>query len=349
MLYPLLRKTLFALPAERAHCVSLSGLSFLEAAGMLSRVLPPPVSDPIEVMGLTFPNRIGLAAGMDKNGEHIDALAALGFGHIEIGTVTPRPQAGNPKPRLFRLPQERAIINRMGFNNHGADALVANVKLARFYRQGGIIGVNIGKNADTPLEKAVDDYLCCLEKVYPVASYVAINISSPNTENLRALQKTEALDDLLLSLKAAQTRLADQHGRYVPLALKIAPDLADQDIQDIAAALKKHRMDAAIATNTTISRTGVDHLPRGNETGGLSGAPVFRLANQALGKLANALQGEVPLIGAGGIMSGEDARAKIAAGAKLAQIYTGLIYRGPALAREAALAMMNGKTNGKKS
>ncbi|MCL2021909.1 MAG: quinone-dependent dihydroorotate dehydrogenase [Betaproteobacteria bacterium] len=348
MPYPILRHAMFALPAECAHNISLDGLSFLKAAGLLSRFLPPPVSDPIEVMGLPFPNRIGLAAGMDKNGEHIDALASFGFGHIEIGTVTPRPQPGNPKPRLFRLPEARAVINRMGFNNHGVDALLEHVKQASFPKKGGILGINIGKNADTPLERAAEDYLFCLEKVYPVASYVAINISSPNTQNLRALQKPEALDDLLARLKAAQARLTDRQGRYMPLALKIAPDLEDADIQNIAVALKKHRLDAAIATNTTLVRTGVEHLPHGNEAGGLSGAPVFRLANQVLGKLANALQGEVPLIGAGGVMSGEDARAKIAAGAKLVQIYTGMVYRGPALVREIALALMNGKTNGKK-
>ncbi|MDR0233969.1 MAG: quinone-dependent dihydroorotate dehydrogenase [Zoogloeaceae bacterium] len=343
MLYSLFRQALFALPAECAHLVSLDGLSLLGATGLLSRFLPPPVFSPVEVMGLTFPNRVGLAAGLDKNGEHIDALASFGFGHIEIGTVTPRPQPGNPRPRLFRLPKARAIINRMGFNNDGVEALLAHVGRARFTRQGGVLGINIGKNADTPLERAGEDYLFCLEKVYPHASYVAINISSPNTKDLRALQKSAALDDLLASLKTAQTRLADRHGRYVPLALKIAPDLEDTDIEDIAAALKKHRMDAAIATNTTLSRAGVDHLPQGDEAGGLSGAPVFRLATSVLGKFAHALQGEVPLIGAGGILSGEDARAKIVAGAKLVQLYTGLVYRGPKLVREIALALASHK------
>ena len=343
MLYSICRPALFALPAECAHLASLSGLSLLKASGLLARVLPPPVASPVEVMGLTFPNRVGLAAGLDKNGEHIDALAAFGFGHIEIGTVTPRPQAGNPRPRLFRLPRARAIINRMGFNNHGVDALVNRVRDARFPKNGGILGINIGKNADTPLDKATDDYLCCLEKVYPHAGYVAINISSPNTKDLRTLQKDEALDSLLAHLKAAQTRLADQHGRYVPLALKIAPDLDDAEIAGIAAALKKHRMDALIATNTTLSRAGVEHLPHGNETGGLSGAPLFRLATATLGKFAHCLQGEIPLIGAGGISGGEDARAKIAAGARLVQLYTGLIYRGPPLVREVALALAESK------
>jgi len=343
MLYSLCRSALFALPAECAHLASLDGLSFLEASGLLARVMPPPVVSPVEVMGLTFPNRVGLAAGLDKNGEHIDALASFGFGHIEVGTVTPRPQAGNPKPRLFRLPKAHAIINRMGFNNHGVDALVAKVKDARFPKNGGILGINIGKNADTPLERAIDDYLFCLEKVYPVASYVAINISSPNTKNLRTLQKDEALDNLLARLKAMQTRLADQQGRYVPLALKIAPDLEDAEIEAIANALKKHRLDALIATNTTLSRAGVEHLPHGMEAGGLSGAPVFRLATSTLGKFAHHLQGEIPLIGAGGILSGEDARAKIAAGAKLVQLYTGLIYHGPQFVREVALALMEGK------
>ena len=336
MIYPLLRTALFSLDAERAHELALNGLSFLAAHGLSGLVAPRRVEDPVSCMGIRFPNKVGLAAGLDKNGAHIDGLAALGFGHIEIGTVTPRPQAGNPRPRLFRLPEVQALINRMGFNNAGVDALLANVRQAEFPRQGGVLGINIGKNADTPIDKAADDYLICLEKVYGVASYVTVNISSPNTKNLRELQKDAALDDLLARLKAAQTRLADRHGRYVPLALKIAPDLDDPAIAAIAAALRRHRMDAAIATNTTLSRAGVEHLPHGQEAGGLSGAPEFALATAVLGKLAGALAGEVPLIGVGGILKGEDARAKLAAGAQLVQIYTGFIYRGPALVREVA-------------
>lgn len=336
MIYSLLRRVLFSMDAEKAHGIALSGISFLQASGLSGLVADRPVDDPVQVMGIRFPNRVGLAAGLDKNGAHIDGMAALGFGHIEIGTITPRPQAGNPKPRIFRIPEAQAIINRMGFNNGGVDALLANVRKAEFPKNGGILGINIGKNADTPMEKAAEDYLICLEKVYGDASYVTVNISSPNTKNLRELQKDEALDDLLARLKATQQKLADQHGRYVPLALKIAPDLDDLQITAIADALKRHRMDGVIATNTTLSRTGVENLPNGNETGGLSGAPEFRISTTVLGKLAHALGGEVPIIGVGGIMKGEDARAKISAGASLVQLYSGFIYRGPELVREAA-------------
>lgn len=336
MIYSLLRRVLFSMDAEKAHGIALNGISLLQASGLSGLVSDRPVDDPVEVMGIRFPNRVGLAAGLDKNGAHIDGLAALGFGHIEIGTTTPRPQAGNPKPRIFRIPEARAIINRMGFNNGGVDALLANVRKAEFPKKGGVLGINIGKNADTPMEMAAEDYLTCLDKVYGQASYVTVNISSPNTRNLRELQQDEALDDLLARLKAAQQRLADQHGRYVPLVLKIAPDLDDPQIGTIAAALKRHQMDGVIATNTTLSRPGVENLPNGNEAGGLSGAPVFRISTTVLGKLAHALAGEVPLIGVGGIMKGEDARAKISAGASLVQIYSGFIYRGPELVREAA-------------
>lgn len=322
--------------AERAHGIGLKGMSFLQAAGLSGLVAAPAVSDPVTVMGIRFPNRVGLAAGLDKNGDHIDALAAMGFGFIEIGTITPRPQPGNPKPRLFRIPEAQAIINRMGFNNDGVDALLANVRAAEFPKKGGILGINIGKNAVTPIENAADDYLICLEKVYADASYVTVNISSPNTKNLRELQKDDALDDLLAQLKAAQTRLADQHGRYVPLALKIAPDLDDLQVTAIADALRRHRMDGVIATNTTLSRVGVENLPNGQETGGLSGAPVYESSTTVLKKLAAALQGEVPIIGVGGISSGEQAAAKIAAGASLVQIYTGFIYKGPEVIRECA-------------
>ncbi|MDR3157810.1 MAG: quinone-dependent dihydroorotate dehydrogenase [Zoogloeaceae bacterium] len=347
MMYALLRRVLFLLDAEKAHNLGLTGLSFLHACGLSSLLAEARVEDPATVMGLDFPNRVGLAAGLDKNGAHIDALAALGFGHIEVGTATPRPQPGNPRPRIFRLPRAQAVINRMGFNNSGVDALVANVKDSDLARKKGkngvVVGVNIGKNAGTPLEKAAEDYLFCLERVYGVAHYVALNISSPNTQNLRELQKEAALDNLLRQLKAAQARLADQHGRYVPLALKIAPDMEDADINGIADAARRHGMDAVIATNTTIARAGVEKLAHGNETGGLSGAPLFRPSTTALGKLAHALQNEIPLIGAGGILKGEDARAKMAAGASLVQLFTGFVYRGPKLIREAAAAVQTAK------
>lgn len=339
MLYPLIRKFFFALDAETAHGIGLAGMSFLESAGMLGLLAKPAPACPVEVMGLRFPNPVGLAAGLDKNGAHIDALAGLGFGFIEIGTITPRPQDGNPKPRLFRIPQAQAIVNRMGFNNAGVDALLANVRAARFPKNGGILGINIGKNATTPIEKAADDYLICLDKVYGDASYVAVNISSPNTRNLRELQKDEALDDLLAQLKARQQALAQQHGRYVPMALKIAPDLDDAQIATIADALRRHRFDGVIATNTTLSREGVDHLPNGNEGGGLSGAPVFRKSTDVQHKLATALAGEVPIIGVGGILKGEDAAEKIRAGASLVQVYSGFIYRGPELVAEMGQAV----------
>jgi len=276
---------------------------------------------------------------LDKNGEHVDALASLGFGSIEIGTVTPRPQPGNPKPRMFRIPEKQAIINRMGFNNHGVDKLLANISTSQFARRGGILGINIGKNFDTPIDKAADDYLIGLERVYTAASYVAINISSPNTKNLRELQKDDALDALLGTLKAGQQRLTDKHGKYVPLTLKIAPDLENAQIQSIADLLRQHRMDGVIATNTTLSRTEVAGLPHAEEAGGLSGAPVFERSTTILKKLADALAGEVPIIGVGGIMCGDDAVAKIEAGARMVQIYSGFIYRGPALIVEAAAAI----------
>jgi dihydroorotate dehydrogenase len=290
-------------------------------------------------MGLKFPNPVGLAAGLDKNGDHIDGLAALGFGFIEIGTITPRPQPGNPRPRLFRIPEAQGIINRMGFNNDGVDKLLENVRLSEFPRRGGILGINIGKNATTPIEKAADDYLICLDKVYADASYITVNISSPNTKNLRELQKDEALDDLLSQLKTRQEKLADKHGKYVPMTLKIAPDLDDEQVAAIADALRRHRMDGVIATNTTLSREGVEGLPNGAETGGLSGAPVFRKSTEVLKKLSTALAGEVPIIGVGGILSGADAVAKIEAGASLVQVYSGFIYRGPELVGEVASSL----------
>jgi dihydroorotate dehydrogenase len=254
----------------------MKGIDLMSAAGLTCAVAKPVASCPLDVMGLKFPNPVGLAAGLDKNGDHIDGLAKLGFGFLEIGTITPRPQAGNPKPRLFRIPEAQGIINRMGFNNDGVDKLLENVRAAEFPKQGGILGINIGKNATTPIEKAVDDYLICLDKVYNDASYVTVNISSPNTKNLRELQKDEALDDLLAQLKARQLQLAEKFGKYVPMALKIAPDLDDEQISAIADALRRHRFDAVIATNTTLSREGVEGMPNAAETGGLSGKPVFR-------------------------------------------------------------------------
>lgn len=332
MLYDLARPILFALDPETAHDLTLAGLRSL-AATRLSCTMPK--TESIRVMGLDFPNRIGLAAGMDKNGSCIDGLAALGFGFIEIGTVTPRPQPGNPKPRLFRIVERRAIINRMGFNNAGVDALVENVKRAR-YR--GILGINIGKNFDTPLERAADDYVACLRKVYALASYVTVNISSPNTKDLRQLQRESELDALLGVLKNEQAQLADRNGRYVPLALKVAPDLDAAQIGSIAGALRRHHIDAVIATNTTTSREGVEDSPLSAETGGLSGAPLFHRSSEVITRFAEHLRGEIPIIAAGGVMDGKSARAKLDAGAELVQIYSGLIYSGPALVREAVAA-----------
>ena len=336
MLYPLIRKFFFALDAETAHGIGMRGTEFLDATGLACLLARPVTPCPVEAMGLTFPNPVGLAAGLDKNGDHIDALARLGFGFIEIGTITPRPQPGNPRPRLFRIPEAQGIVNRMGFNNDGVDKLLENVHDADFPTRGGILGINIGKNATTPIEKAADDYLECLSKVYPVASYVTVNISSPNTKNLRELQKDDALDDLLAQLKARQEVLAQRHGRYVPMALKIAPDLDDAQIVAIADALRRHRMDGVIATNTTLSREGVEGLANADEAGGLSGAPVFRKSTEVLRKLSAALAGELPIIGVGGIMGGEDAAEKIYAGASLVQFYSGFIYRGPDLVSEVA-------------
>ncbi|MDR0702722.1 MAG: quinone-dependent dihydroorotate dehydrogenase [Azoarcus sp.] len=332
MLYDLARPFLFSLDPETAH---ESAIAALHAAGCL---LPPGRPEPApmtEAMGLMFPNRIGLAAGLDKNGEAIDGLSRLGFGFLEIGTVTPRPQPGNPRPRLFRLPEARAIINRMGFNNHGVDALIANVKAAR-YR--GVLGINIGKNADTPIERAVDDYLAAFGKVYALASYVTVNVSSPNTKNLRTLQQGAELDGLLGPLKAAQRRLADQHGRYVPLALKIAPDLDTEGIIAVADALRRNRVDAVIAANTTLARDKVAGLRHAGQEGGLSGAPLLEASTAVLRQLAQALAGELPLIASGGVLDGEGARAKLDAGATLVQVLTGLIYRGPGLVRECVRA-----------
>ena len=327
--YALIRPFLFALDAEHAHELTLGLLAIGDSLGFRHR--SPVCATPVEVMGLQFPNRVGLAAGLDKNGTAIDGLSRLGFGFLEVGTVTPRPQPGNPKPRLFRIPEHQAIINRMGFNNAGIDALCERLAHAR-YR--GILGINIGKNFDTPIEQAVGDYLICLDKAYPLASYIAVNVSSPNTRNLRQLQGTAELDALLGALKSRQTALADQHGKYVPLALKIAPDLDTGQITDIADALRRHGIDAVIATNTTLGREGVETSPLAAEAGGLSGGPLFEKSTAVIRSLAKAVAGELPIIAVGGITSGERARAKLEAGAALVQIYSGLIYRGPQLVAE---------------
>ncbi len=334
-LYQLVKPILFQFDAECVHDLTLKGLKLSEKLGLLKAGKQSNCRSR-EVMGLSFPNPIGLAAGLDKNGAVIDGMAALGFGFIEIGTVTPRAQTGNPKPRLFRLPKARGIINRFGFNNLGVDQLIDNVKAAK-YR--GILGINIGKNFDTPNDRAVNDYLICMEKVYAYASYITVNISSPNTKNLRDLQEKAALSSLLRQLKQAQSRLANQHQKYVPLALKIAPDLTDAQIEEIAGLLIEHEIDAVIATNTTLAREQVNGLQYAEETGGLSGAPVRDQSTYVIQQLSKSLKGALPIIGVGGICSGADAKAKIAAGASLVQVYSGLIYEGPALIDEICEAL----------
>ncbi|AUZ55212.1 quinone-dependent dihydroorotate dehydrogenase [Stenotrophomonas acidaminiphila] len=331
-MYPLVRPFLFAFDAERAHGLALSALELAWRTGTTPLLAARPAPMPTTVFGLDFPNPVGLAAGLDKNGEHIDALFGLGFGFVEIGTVTPRPQAGNPKPRLFRLPQHAAIINRMGFNNAGVDALVRNVE--RSSQRTGPLGINIGKNKDTPNEDALSDYLVCLEKVYPLADYVTVNISSPNTAGLRELQEEQALRRLVGGLRDAQERLASQHGRRVPMLVKVAPDLSDRDIEAAARVLSELEVDGVIATNTTIGREGVEHDRRAAETGGLSGAPLLGQSTLVLRRLRARLPERIPLIGVGGIQSGADAVAKMSAGATLVQCYSGLIFRGPALIGE---------------
>jgi dihydroorotate dehydrogenase len=329
MLYALARPLLFALDPERAHELTL-GLADAPLRLGLLRV-PRARGTPVRAMGLEFPNAVGLAAGLDKNAEHVDALARLGFGFLEVGTVTPRPQPGNPRPRLFRLPRAEALINRMGFNNVGLDAFLENRSRARWR---GVLGINIGKNADTPIERAADDYALCLEKVYAHASYVAVNVSSPNTTQLRELQEDRALDALLDRLAALREALAQRHGRRVPLALKVAPELDAAQVQAVADAVRRHGIDGVIATNTSLAREGVEGLPHAGETGGLSGAPIRARATATLAALSAALKGEAALIGVGGILRGADAAEKLAAGAALVQLYTGLIYRGPGLVAE---------------
>jgi dihydroorotate dehydrogenase len=336
MLYDLARRLLFCFDPETAHELALHTLR-LGCRGPVARRLAAraPLARQ-RVMGIDFPNPVGLAAGLDKNAEYLNALAALGFGFIEVGTVTPRPQPGNPRPRLFRLPQAQALINRMGFNNKGVDYLVQQVQQSRFR---GVLGINIGKNFDTPLERAAADYVLCLRKVYPYAHYVAVNISSPNTPGLRDLQYGDTLHLLLERLKAEQTGLAAEHGRYVPLAVKIAPDLDDAEIVLLGQSLLAHGIDAVIATNTTFSRQGVAGLLYAEEAGGLSGRPLTALATQVVRRLHESVAGRLPIIAVGGILSGTDARARLAAGASLIQLYTGLIYRGPVLIREVAEAL----------
>ncbi len=330
-IYQLAKPFLFQLEAEHAHDLTLKSLKFAEKCGLLGFYPSPVQCQQREVMGLNFKNPIGLAAGLDKNAAVIDGMAALGFGFIEVGTVTPRAQAGNPKPRLFRVKQVQGVINRFGFNNLGLDQLIENVKAAN-YR--GILGINIGKNFNTPNEQAIDDYLFCMQKVYLYASYITVNISSPNTKNLRDLQEKEYLSGFLAELKLEQKKLAQQHGKYVPITLKIAPDLTSKQVIDIASLLMQHEFDGVIATNTTLARDKVKGLPNEYEMGGLSGAPVKEQSTVVIQQLAKHLKGSLPIIGVGGILSGADAVEKITAGASLVQVYSGLIYQGPKLIRD---------------
>jgi len=331
MYYPLVRKALFQLDPERAHDLTLQQLTRLSGSPLRALVRQSLPFKPVNCMGLTFKNPLGLAAGLDKNGECIDAFGAMGFGFIEIGTVTPRPQPGNDKPRMFRIVEAEGIINRMGFNNLGVDILVENVKKAHY---DGILGINIGKNKDTPVEQGKEDYLICMDKIYPYAGYIAINISSPNTPGLRSLQYGEALDDLLLAIKNRQSELQQIHHKYVPVAVKIAPDLSEEELIQVADSLRRHNIDGVIATNTTLDRSLVKGLKHGDETGGLSGRPVQLLSTEVIRRLALELNGSIPIIGVGGIDSLVSAREKMAAGASLVQVYSGFIYKGPPLIKE---------------
>ena len=330
-MYSNLRSLMFRLPAETSHDLALDLIGAAGRLRLASRLARPVPSHPVQVLGMTFDNPVGLAAGLDKNAVAVDGLAGLGFGFIEVGTVTPRPQAGNPKPRLFRLPEANAIINRMGFNNLGVDALVERVARVRFK---GPLGINIGKNASTPVEQAVDDYLYCLRRVYAHASYVTVNLSSPNTPGLRTLQYGDTLKELLGQIKACQQQLAAEQGRYVPIAIKIAPDMTSDELALVARTLVEQGMDAVIATNTTLDRTLVEGMEHAQEAGGLSGGPLTEVSTEVIRVLAAELRGQLPIIGAGGILTGADAAAKIAAGASLVQLYSGFIYRGPELIRE---------------
>lgn len=336
MLYRLIRLVLFRFDAEKSHNMALKAMSLLSAVGLLKLLFKPVVDSPVKVMGLEFKNKVGLAAGLDKNAKHIDALAQTGFGFIEVGTVTPKAQPGNEKPRLFRLPESNAIINRMGFNNEGVDSLIDSVKRSKYK---GVIGINIGKNFSTPVEKAVDDYLISFEAVYAIADYVTINISSPNTPGLRSLQHGEALVDLLTQLKLKQKELSLIAQRYVPLVVKIAPDLTAEEIEELAATFIKTEIDAVIATNTTNSREGVEGLHYSTEQGGLSGAPVMEASTAVVKAFCELFDGKIPVIAAGGIMSADDALKKITAGAALVQIYSGFIYKGPELVYQCARAL----------
>ena len=339
--YALARPFLFGLDAEAAHQLTLHALARMQGTPLAWAYKAALVSDPVLVAGLIFPNRVGLAAGLDKNARCIDALGDMGFGFVEVGTVTPKAQNGNPKPRMFRLPQANALINRLGFNNDGLDVFVANVKRASFRAKGRILGLNIGKNASTPIARAADDYLTGLDGVYAHADYVTVNISSPNTSHLRELQGDAALDALLDRLARRRRELQRQHGRRVPLFIKIAPDLDTTQIDTIAAALKRHGMDGVVATNTTLGRDAVRGMRHADEAGGLSGAPLRNASNEVIRQLRSALGKKFPIIGVGGILSAEDALGKIDAGADLVQIYTGLIYKGPDLVKQAATAIRN--------
>ena len=341
MLYSLCRRVLFSMQPETAHNVTMANLDWATHLGLHKLLTHMPDEDPVEVMGLRFPNTIGLAAGMDKDGIRVNAFGALGFGHVEIGTITPLAQPGNPKPRCFRVIPAKGIINRFGFNNDGLDAFIANVKKSTVRAQGKplLLGLNIGKNAVTPIEEATNDYLICLEGVYPHADYVTVNISSPNTKNLRALQSDEALDGLLGAIATKREELAAAQGRRVPIFVKIAPDLDENQVKVIAATLQRHGMDGVIATNTTLSRDAVKGMEHGEEAGGLSGAPAFEASNRVISQLRAALGKGFPIVGVGGIMSAQDAVAKIHAGADVVQIYSGLVYAGPALVTEAAKAI----------
>jgi dihydroorotate dehydrogenase len=334
--YALAKPFLFCLDAERAHDLALASIEAAYRTGLNPLLAARPAALPMRVFGIEFPNPVGLAAGLDKNGAHIDALAALGFGFIEIGTTTPRPQPGNPKPRMWRLPEHQAVINRLGFNNGGVDALVRNVEHARF---AGVLGINIGKNKDTPNERAVDDYVFCLERVYARASYITVNISSPNTQDLRDLQEEETLKRFVGRLREAQEKLAAQHGTRKPVLLKIAPDLSEAELDGIAQVLLAARIDGLICTNTTVDRSTIAGARHSEETGGLSGKPLFKKATSVLRGMAQRLDGAIPLIGVGGIVTGKDAAEKTAAGASLVQFYSGMIYRGPALIRESVEAI----------
>ena len=336
--YSLARPFLFGLDPETAHELTLGSLERLQRTPLQWAYRNGFVADPIELAGLRFPNRVGLAAGLDKNARCIDALGAMGFGFVEVGTVTPKPQPGNPRPRMFRLPEANALINRLGFNNEGLDAFIANVQRSSFRSQGRLLGLNIGKNAATPIEEATSDYLACLSGVYPHADYVTVNISSPNTKNLRALQGDEALDGLLSAIAQRREQLAATHGRRVPVFVKIAPDLDAAQVDAIAATLRRHAMDGVIATNTTITRDRVQGLAHAQEAGGLSGGPLLDASNRVIAQLRAALGSGFPIIGVGGVLTAADALAKLRAGADVVQIYTGLIYRGPALVDDVARA-----------